>query len=58
VVIWYIVWPFGILCGHLPYCVAIWYIFGHLVYFSRLGILNREKSGNPATENMLARLRT
>jgi hypothetical protein len=29
-----ILWPFGIFCGSL-------------VYFSRFGILDREKSGNP-----------
>jgi hypothetical protein len=33
--IWYILWPFGNL-------VANWYIFPHS------GILNKEKSGNPA----------
>jgi hypothetical protein len=34
-VIWYILWPFGI-------------FYGHLVYFSpRFGTLNRENSGNP-----------
>jgi hypothetical protein len=31
---WYVLWPFDTLCGHL-------------VYFSRFGILYREKSGNP-----------
>jgi hypothetical protein len=31
---WYILWPFGTLCGHL-------------VYFSHFGMLYREKSGNP-----------
>jgi hypothetical protein len=38
--IWYILWPFGIFCGHLVYFMAIWYIlwpfgifYGHLVYF-------------------------
>jgi hypothetical protein len=33
--IWYYLWPFGI-------------FYGHLVYFSRFGILHQEKSGNPA----------
>jgi hypothetical protein len=39
-VIWYILWSFGIFCGHLVYFVVIWYILwsfgifcGHLVYF-------------------------
>jgi hypothetical protein len=32
--IWYILWPFGI-------------IYGNLVYFSRFGMLYKEKSGNP-----------
>jgi hypothetical protein len=37
--IWYILWSFGIFCGHL-YFVVIWYILrsfifcGHLVYFA------------------------
>jgi hypothetical protein len=38
VVIWYILWSFGIFCGHLVYFVVIWYILwsfgifcGHLV---------------------------
>jgi hypothetical protein len=36
---WYILWPFGLCCGHLVYFVVIWYIlwpfglfYGHLVY--------------------------
>jgi hypothetical protein len=33
-VIWYDLWPFGIVCGHL-------------VYFSFLVCLDQEKSGNP-----------
>jgi hypothetical protein len=40
VVIWNILWSFGIFCGHLVYFVVIWYILwsfgifcGHLVYF-------------------------
>jgi hypothetical protein len=32
--IWYILWPLGILCGHLVYFVVIWYIFPVLVYFT------------------------
>jgi hypothetical protein len=34
-------WPFGIICGHRVYFVAIWYIFPILV------CLDQEKSGNP-----------
>jgi hypothetical protein len=34
-----IVWPFGIFCGHL-------------VYFSRFGMLYKEKFGNPAAEGV------
>jgi hypothetical protein len=52
----YILWPFGVFCGHLVYFMAIWYIlgpfgllYGYLVYFSRFGILYKEKSGNPGT---------
>jgi hypothetical protein len=65
VAIWYIMWPFGILCGHLVYYVAIWYIMwpfgilhmwpfgifcGHLVYFSRFGKLYQEKYGDPVQD--------
>jgi hypothetical protein len=42
VAIWYILWPFGIFCGHLAYLLYV-----HLVYFSRFGMLDQEKSGNP-----------
>jgi hypothetical protein len=35
--IWYILWQFGIFCGHLE-------------YFNRFGTLYYEKSGNPATD--------
>jgi hypothetical protein len=38
-----ILWPLEIFCGHLVYFVVIWYIF------PRFGILDEEKSGNPAT---------
>jgi hypothetical protein len=57
----YILWSFGIFYGHLVLFwsfgtfLVIWYFlwsfstfYGHLVYFSRVGILYREKSGNPA----------
>jgi hypothetical protein len=30
--------------------MAIWKIFGHLVFFSRFGMFYRKKSGNPAYE--------
>jgi hypothetical protein len=33
--IWYNLWPFGI-------------VFGHLVYFPNLACLDHEKSGNPS----------
>jgi hypothetical protein len=60
--IWFILWSFGIFYGHLVYFMVIWYIlwsfgifYGHLVYlcygnlvsFSRLSLLYKEKSGNP-----------
>jgi hypothetical protein len=35
--IWYNLWPFGIICGHL-------------VYFSRFGVFGPRKSGNPVDE--------
>jgi hypothetical protein len=41
----FILWPFGIFCGHLVYFVAILYIllpfgifYGYLVYISRSGL--------------------
>jgi hypothetical protein len=40
--IWSILPPLGIFYFHLVYFVVIWYIF------SRFGILDQEKSGNPA----------
>jgi hypothetical protein len=46
VVIWYILWPFGIgICGHLVHLMVIWYIF------PRFGTLYQEKSGNPASSS-------
>jgi hypothetical protein len=39
--IWNILRPFGIFYDHLVHFVFIWYIF------SSLGIMHREKSGNP-----------
>jgi hypothetical protein len=48
---WYILWPFGLLYGHLKYSMAIWYIYFVVIWyiFPPLGILhrNKEKSGNP-----------
>jgi hypothetical protein len=45
----------GIFCGLLAIFSAYWYILrqivmfcGHLVYFSNVGMLCKEKSGNPA----------
>jgi hypothetical protein len=44
----------GIFYGHLVHFTVFWYILltfgifcGNLLYFSRFGILYREKSGNP-----------
>jgi hypothetical protein len=45
--IWYNVWPFGIMYGHLVYFGVI------LVYFSRFGMLYHEKSGNPGSSSKL-----
>jgi hypothetical protein len=41
--IWSILRPLEIFCGHMVYFVMIWCIF------PRFGILDQEKSGNPAT---------
>jgi hypothetical protein len=50
IVIWYILWSFGIFCGHLVYFVVIWYIL------SRFGKLCQEKSDNPAGEQLFNRV--
>jgi hypothetical protein len=56
VIIWNILWPFGIFTLIVVCFAAIlvffpfWYFFLILVYFSRFGILCPEKSGNPALE--------
>jgi hypothetical protein len=42
--IWYILWPFGVFCGHLEYFMVTWHIL------PRFGILYQEKSGNPAAD--------
>jgi hypothetical protein len=60
--VWYILWSFGIFCGHLVYfspfgmfsgplvyLVAIWYIF------CPFGMLCHEKSGNPCFLRVLQR---
>jgi hypothetical protein len=58
--IWYILWPsgihiyvhfsilqpFGIFSDHLLYI-----FYGHLMHFSRSGILYQEKSGSPALKS-------
>jgi hypothetical protein len=49
--IWNSLRPFLIFYGHLVLLVFIWNIFIHLVYFSRFGCLDQEKSGNPAQED-------
>jgi hypothetical protein len=33
-VIWYILWSFGIYCGHLVYIVVIWYYIVVIWYIS------------------------
>jgi hypothetical protein len=47
-------WSFRLFYSQMVYFMAIWYIWwplgmfgGLLVYFSRFGMLYREKSGNP-----------
>jgi hypothetical protein len=62
VAIWHILWPFGIYYGHLAYLLAIWHMYlmaiwhilwpfgisyGHLDHFTRFGMFDQEKSGNP-----------
>jgi hypothetical protein len=46
--IWYILLPFGIFCCHLVYFVAIWCIYGTLVYVYPFWYVVQEKFGNPA----------
>jgi hypothetical protein len=47
-VIWYVLWSFGIFCGHSVCFVVIWFILPSFGTFSPLfGIFYQEKSGNP-----------
>jgi hypothetical protein len=46
VAIRYILWPFGIFCGHSVYFVVIWYIFPVLICYTK------KKSGNPVCISM------
>jgi hypothetical protein len=55
----YILWTFGLICGHLKY------FYGHVVYlviiwyiFPRFGMLYQEKSGNPDTLAVFISART
>jgi hypothetical protein len=41
------IWPTGTFYGHLVYFVTLRYIFGHLAYLSRFGMLYLETSGTP-----------
>jgi hypothetical protein len=50
VIIWNILWPFGIIYGRSVQLVVIWYIF--LI----LGCLHQEKSGNPGWIPSLCRV--
>jgi hypothetical protein len=44
---WYILWPFGLLTPICYILCPFGIFYGNLVYFSRFGMLHREKSGNP-----------
>jgi hypothetical protein len=48
--IWNVLRTFGIFYEHF-------YIFVHLVHFSSLGIMSKEKSGNPVTKPILDDIR-
>jgi hypothetical protein len=50
--IWYILWPFGILCGPFVYFEAIWYRYFIVIWciFPRFGMLYKEKSCNPGSK--------
>jgi hypothetical protein len=47
---WYILWSLGIFTA-VWYILIGTYIFGHLVYFSRFGLLYHEQSVNPARDD-------
>jgi hypothetical protein len=54
VAVWNILQPFGMFNGHLVCLMAIWYVYGRLVYFVFIwyisllfGMFYLEKSGNP-----------
>jgi hypothetical protein len=45
---WYVLRPFGLYFnGSLVYLLMLGKFYGYLVYFSRVGMLYQEKSGNP-----------
>jgi hypothetical protein len=48
--IWSTLWPLEMFYGHLVYFVVIWYIF------PCFGILDQEKSGNPASGQLTRKL--
>jgi hypothetical protein len=64
-VIYYILWPFGIcyghlvhICyGHLGFVMVIWYTYFVVFWyiFTRFETLYQEKSGNPAIEMKIGR---
>jgi hypothetical protein len=45
VVIWYILWSFGIFCGHLVYFVVIWYIFPVLMRCTKKNLTTLVRCG-------------
>jgi hypothetical protein len=52
-VIWSILWPFGLFYGHLVYFMGILVYFMDIGIFSRFGILYQKQSGNPASDATL-----
>jgi hypothetical protein len=56
-VVWYILWSFGIFCGRLVYFVVVWYILCKIDH--RFGMLYQVKPANhEKLQNGLLRLRT
>jgi hypothetical protein len=63
-VIWNILWQFGIFYGHLEHFNAIWNIlwpFGNVVViwyiFPRFGVLSDDKSGNPGRNKKMINIK-
>jgi hypothetical protein len=58
-VIWSILWPFGLVYGHFIYLMVILYMYFVVIWyiFPRFGILHQAKSGSPVLRQLRRPLR-